>query len=608
MIGSPNYDTTRFNPYRSYRGPHSDLNPTTNKRQTWIKVEIVDLDPATGLPVTTDITQDFLSLGITEAAPTTTGKFTVADQTAFQLTPPAVASPSPTPVPFYTTGSSEARDNRSVVKLQRWGIPGPQINTDANALNTNNAGTYKYIASGANWNVVTQLNTVVDANEFNRLDGYAEASLKINGSGTATTTKVVPFPIEMFDPREGIYNEDLNTTTAYGSNTVPMNGVMSMVDIDMKNMRRFLNGEFDNKFPVAGTIFSAAKARGLRSTDIPLNNGWIVYMSDRRGDWNMDGDFGMEDIFGPNDGVMQINEDINSNSVLDVGGVDSTSGQARPYVWEGTRYLTGGAGVPGNWGVADTYAKLLTPADPAGNDRHATGNKDLVAFADHRYYRRGFRLINAEVLPGQTDLANPSNTRGFTVAAEQAIYLLGNYNATGVSSVGAPTPASNYLPQATIANAPTVGHVPAAVAADQVAFLSNAWTDGNAWKNPFSASGRPASDTTYRMALLFGIPRARLNTSEPDQGGGDPGLDGGVHNFINMRENWGGDKLNYSGSMVSIFNARNNTGAFKCCGKVYSPPTRNWVFDASFLNPARIPPGTPMFQYVQVTGFQRTNE
>jgi hypothetical protein len=31
---------------------------------------------------------------------------------------------------------------------------------------------------------------------------------------------------------------------------------------------------------------------------------------------------------------------------------------------------------------------------------------------------------------------------------------------------------------------------------------------------------------------------------------------------------------------------------------VYSPPTRSYAFDTLFLNPANLPPGTPMFQDV----------
>lgn len=586
---SPSYpQATAYNAYRAYNGIEDDSGAL---RQTWIKVEIVTNNAATGFPVTQDITRDFLSLGITEQFPTTTGKYTVAAQADFQM-----------PATYYQNGTvADARDSRAVIKLQRWGIPGPKIvSADTNAdSSTAVTGNFKFINSGTGWNIVTSLNPQANLLEL-AAHGVLTTSLRI-GTNTVAGLSVVPFPIEMFDPREGIYNESMDTTVAYSTNKVPLNGVMGVVDLDIANLRRFLNGDWDGRFPTLGTPFTAAMGRGLRSTDIPVSNGWLVYLSDRRGDWTFDGDYDMEDVFGPSDGVLQLNEDANSNGILDLDGVDPSSNTTRKYVWEGSKYLNDTTFLN-----ADTYFKLLTPSTPATTDRYSTANKDVAAFADHRYYRRGFRLINAAVLPGFTDLATPSNTRGFTIACEQAVYLMGNYNATGVTSVGNPTPAGNFLPQAA-AGVITNGHVPASVAADQVAFLSNAWTDGNTWRNPFDANSRLAANTTYRAAMLFGSPKMRLNDSNPNQGGGDPGLDGGVHNFINMRESWSGRTLNYCGSLINIYTVRNNTGAFKCCGKVYNPPTRNWVFDSSFLDPARLPPGTPMFQYVQITGFQRTN-
>ena len=93
----------------------------------------------------------------------------------------------------------------------------------------------------------------------------------------------------------------------------------------------------------------------------------------------------------------------------------------------------------------------------------------------------------------------------------------------------------------------------------------------------------------------------------PNQGGGDPRLTGGVHNFKRFLEDWGSNRLNYAGSLINLFNSHNNNGAFKCCTNVYSPPVRNWVFDTTFLDPTRLPPGTPFFQNIQLTGFQRVN-
>ena len=93
----------------------------------------------------------------------------------------------------------------------------------------------------------------------------------------------------------------------------------------------------------------------------------------------------------------------------------------------------------------------------------------------------------------------------------------------------------------------------------------------------------------------------------PNQGGGDLKMNGGVHNFLRFLENWGGTRLNYAGSLINLFNSHNNSGPFKCCNNVYSPPDRNWVFDSSFIDVNRLPPGTPYFQNIQMTGFQRVN-
>jgi hypothetical protein len=84
---------------------------------------------------------------------------------------------------------------------------------------------------------------------------------------------------------------------------------------------------------------------------------------------------------------------------------------------------------------------------------------------------------------------------------------------------------------------------------------------------------------------------------QPAWGGQDMGTDGGLHNFLRYLETWNAP-LSYDGSLVSMYYSEYNTGIFKCCATVYSPPTRKYYFDTLFLNPANLPPGTPMFQDV----------
>jgi hypothetical protein len=299
----------------------------------------------------------------------------------------------------------------------------------------------------------------------------------------------------------------------------------------------------------------------LRSTDIPDKAGWVLYVSDRRGDFDFDGEYDMEDVYGPNDNILQAGEDVNFNGILDT---NLFSGEAARYTGFGS-----------------------------------STSPDIAAVFEHRAYRRGVRLINATQVPGNYDSANAAATKGFTVASENGVYVFGNYNATGVASYGTPTPSADYMPQN------TATHVHASISADAVTILSNNWSDARSFRYPFSKGDRPSSETTTRFGMLSGDTLTSLNGT-PNQGGGDPRMSGGVHNFPRFLENWG-QRLNYSGSLINLFNSRNNNAPFKCCDKVYNPPQRNWVFDATFRDLNRLPPGTPFFQSIQITGFERRN-
>lgn len=82
----------------------------------------------------------------------------------------------------------------------------------------------------------------------------------------------------------------------------------------------------------------------------------------------------------------------------------------------------------------------------------------------------------------------------------------------------------------------------------------------------------------------------------------DFGTDGGMHNFLRYLEdrsdNGNGGQVNYAGSLISMYYSQYATGVFKCCNSTYNAPVRNYFFDTQFLNPANLPPGTPMFQDV----------
>lgn len=524
-----------------------------NGRGIWIKIETVSYSYNDTIPKTADITQDILSLGVTEAAPVG------AD---LQIS-------------GYKDKSfnGDWTDMRSIIKLQRFAIPGNNIPSSV-------AYTSNYTLDGKPQNLVvrysgltaTPITGCIGCTSINPFAAPAPESGALSNSSqedavhlkwaniknSALVYAIVPFPIQIFDSREGLPNDNqAEANTNFGANNVPSSGVMSLVDIDVANLRRFLRGDFDGKFPT-NTPFAAGKS-SLKSTDIPGADGWVVYFSDRRGDYDFDGAYDMEDIFP--DGQLQPNEDLNKNGILD-----------RDFGREAPTYTTAVA-------------------------------RGQAATADHLYYRRGVRLVNASVLPGVYDSANPANTKGFTFASENGVYVKGNYNATGagISKDNSVTPPENYSPQ----NSAT--HVPASIVGDAVIILSNNWNDAQSFIYPFSSDNRVASDTVVRFAMLAGDAETgdKSIAYSPSQFGQ---LNGGVHNFKRFLEKWTDKRLNYSGSLINLFNSQNNNGFQKCCTVVYSPPIRDWTFDPSFLTLDRLPPGTPFIYSISFTGFQRVND
>jgi hypothetical protein len=148
-------------------------------------------------------------------------------------------------------------------------------------------------------------------------------------------------------------------------------------------------------------------------------------------------------------------------------------------------------------------------------------------------------------------------------------------------------------------NGPEPAHAAAAVIADAVTILSNGWSDLASLKFPTDIGGRTAVTTYYRVAVSGGK-NINFSVNGLAYAGGDFGTDGGVHNFLRLLENWGGQTLNYKGSLVSMYYSTYATGVDRDggtpTGTTYSPPTRNYIFDPLFTQPQNLPPGTPLFR------------
>jgi hypothetical protein len=375
--------------------------------------------------------------------------------------------------------------------------------------------------------------------------------LRDNGAAcnySGSTNPADWWPNVLFDTREGNLRDENATTDM----SVEFAGVMHYIGLDVANLKRWL----------AGTI-------GTTGTTALNDNGYIVYFSDRRNSRtaaNLESaEYGYEDVVNPatqagtpNGGATpDAGEDVNGNGTLDVYG--------------GVPHYNATAVLPGTWTVPLTTASTPWTLMDAGQARV---NRAI-------FFRRALKLVN-----GGANLP----TAGLTVAAENPIYVQGNYNATATSVTGA--------------------SVPAAVVADAVTLLSNNWKDSESFTAPNNPAGRPGLETGYRFAVIAGkglsFPNpAWATTIFTGFFGPIWGTDGGVGNFLRLLEDWTGQTIHYKGSIISLFTNRQALGTFKCCGNVYVWTLRDYSFDANFLTPSLLPPGTPRFSDVNTLTFRQ---
>jgi hypothetical protein len=278
------------------------------------------------------------------------------------------------------------------------------------------------------------------------------------------------------------------------------------------------------------------------------------------GDVELNGEYGFEDVINPAaangkpNGTLDAGEDVNDSGTLENYGV-ATVGN--------------GFGLPA--ANKDPYSTRIANCFAIGRVNQVTGPRHAI------------KLINGSL--GNLPLA-PSGAGGVTVASENPVYIQGNFNASTASQFGA------------------VNEAAAAVIADAVTLLSNAYTDARGFQNPTQLNNRPAATTYFRVAIAGG---KNMTFPQPTSwnASADYGTDGGVHNFLRYVENWSGITSNYKGSLVSFYYSRQAVGVFKCCTAVYSAPNRNYSFDTNFLDPSKLPPGTPRFQDIDNLGYHQ---
>jgi Tfp pilus assembly protein PilX len=469
---------------------------------------------------------------------------------------------------------------------------------------------------------------------------------------------------ENYDHRTGSFPYSTScggsSCTNNAAPTGTSNGVMNVVELDVGNLRNWLWGYTGTNGPNVdftsqnGYILYFSDRRGENVTGAaaaPVCTGCAAGS-------NL-GEYGFEDTvnyssgapFWPDNKLEPVNyngispEDVNGNNQLDTYGVQ--------YVGDAF----------GAQQATDTDATV--PANPY-KDRFQTftvGRANRVTGARH-----GLKLVDGSLgnvptqKPGNAvnncsftkadGSPNPTGCGGFTVASENPVYIQGNYNSNCPANVAGVFSTCTYNNNPTYDQTwtnppgPEPNHSAAAIIADAVTLLSNNWQDGGALSgnnppanyneantygslaNPVNLPGpngdgqnspayypnRLATTTYYRVAIAGGKNIAFVNTSQNPEFAF--GMDGGVHNFLRFLEDWGGipttlggdgkyAQLRYKGSIVSLYWAMYATGTFKCCGLVYNPPDRQYVFDSLFSTPTNLPPGTPMFRNVDDLSYRQ---
>jgi hypothetical protein len=430
-------------------------------------------------------------------------------------------------------------------------------------------------------------------------------------------------PINVYNVREGHITDTLTATNVY------QRGITSVVELNMRNLARWLDGVYDSNL-LSGT--------NAASGNIGSPDGWIVYFSDRRGDRPKPERDSLGAVATTTNGMVD-NEDIYNypasatatpepgEDVIDDGydvvlGKNKLGSLQRDTLELPDPVSIGASTSPAPSGYTDTakyWQALAVGTWPTSSldtpNTNATGTN---------FFRRALRLFNGENLQISGYPNKLSQTKGLTVASENMVYIWGNYNTTGIT--GQPTTGSTV-------NDPTkppyyyLGpQVPASIAADAFFPISKTWFDSVSAMYPEGSGSRiadaglasaaspilPGQETSVRAGIIAGTTQsAMVGTAAPTVF--LQWLNGGVHNFPRFLETWGTGstgwekRWNYVGSYIILWNSTQAVGPWSVTNSVnYYPPTRNWAFDITFTDPNRLPPGTPQFQFIQATGFRQT--
>jgi Tfp pilus assembly protein PilX len=430
-------------------------------------------------------------------------------------------------------------------------------------------------------------------------------SLNISSFSSGMWNSIVP--INLYNVREGrLTTSSSSPNLTSDANQVYERGITNIVELNMKNLARWVDGVYDQNL-LAGT--------NAVSANIAKPDGYVIYVSDRRGD-------NVKTVFlrDPATGLPSTISSQSSNGMVDNVDIYGPNG-----IMDNGEDVQGTGAATGTSLTKDT-AELPDPAVLAGTsnatDFTSRRNRALAVAAwtnPSGYFRGSVRLFNAEDLQAKGTANKLSNTLGITVSSENLIYTWGNYNTTGInvepasgtSSYNDASKASHYMPTA------TDRQVPASIVSDAWFPLSKTWFDGLSSVYPDLVGSRPpdrvasgslavTDETSVRAGIIAGNNLGAM-AGQPDAGNstnGESRLNGGMHNFPRFLESWG-TRFNFVGALIPLYRSTQALGPYNANSSIYGAPVRNWAFDTTFRDPNKLPPGTPQFQHIEPTGFRQ---
>jgi len=206
-------------------------------------------------------------------------------------------------------------------------------------------------------------------------------------------------------------------------------------------------------------------------------------------------------------------------------------------------------------------------------DQRESNYVDITDLDIEQMYANGYAPINGVIYfaddlgPAEWPALRIKNgaelDAGLTIASENPLYTLGDFNSTNKK--------------------------PASLMADAITFLSDAWVDSKG-ANP--KGDRIANSTMVNASYLTG----NVETT-------DANYNGGFENLPRFLEVWTGKDFTWSGSAVNLWYSQQANANWS--GAYYSPPIRNWSYDTDLDNPANHPPETPTVRVFQRTGWKQ---